>query len=77
MKGSSVRSMSEDSPLPSQMNVEDALKLFGVAETASFDEIIKVRRDLVTRFEGNMEKLAEVRREGRKNDFDDCLFASV
>ncbi|GAQ90259.1 hypothetical protein KFL_006190090 [Klebsormidium nitens] len=52
--------MSEDSPLPSQMNVEDALKLFGVAENASFDEIIKVRRDLVARFEGDMEKLAEV-----------------
>lgn len=52
--------MSEDSPLPSQMNVEDALKLFGVAENASFDEIIKVRRDLVSQFEGDMEKLAEV-----------------
>lgn len=42
------------------MSVENALKLLGVPETASFDEILRAKNSIVAACKDNQEAIAQV-----------------
>lgn len=49
-----------DEPLPSEMSLENALKLLGVGEGASFEEILRAKKVMVDRSGGDQEQLTQV-----------------
>ena len=49
-----------DEPLPSEMSLENALKLLGVGEGASFEEILRAKKVMVDRSGGDQEQLIQV-----------------
>lgn len=58
-KGKLQATQADDLP-PSDMTLESALKLLGVQEEASFDEILRAKRSLVESSDGNQEMLMKV-----------------
>lgn len=51
----------DDSLSPSEMTLETALKLLGVGEGASFDEILGAKKSLVDSCGGDMDRISQVR----------------
>lgn len=49
-----------DDSAPFEMSVENALKLLGVPETASFDEILRAKNSIVAACKDNQEAIAQV-----------------
>ncbi|KAL5706395.1 hypothetical protein ACHQM5_024569 [Ranunculus cassubicifolius] len=49
-----------DEPLPYEMSVENALKLLGVSEGASFDEILRAKKSIVASCRDDEEAIAKV-----------------
>ncbi|KAK2665617.1 hypothetical protein Ddye_004191 [Dipteronia dyeriana] len=48
-----------DDSAPFEMSVENALKLLGVSETASFDDILRAKNSIVSNCKGDKEAIAE------------------
>lgn len=49
-----------DEPLPSEMSLENALKLLGVGEGASFEEILRAKKVMVDKSDGDQEQITQV-----------------
>ena len=49
-----------DEPLPSEMSLENALKLLGVGEEASFEEILRAKKVMVDKCDGDQEQITQV-----------------
>lgn len=49
-----------DDSAPFEMSVENALKLLGVSETASFDEILRAKNSIVANCKDDQEAIAQV-----------------
>lgn len=49
-----------DDSAPSEMSVDNALKLLGVSEGASFDEILKAKKSIVADCKDDQETIAQV-----------------
>lgn len=49
-----------DDPVPSEMSLENALKLLGVAEGASFEEILRAKNAMIERHSGDQEIAIQV-----------------
>ncbi|PKI78676.1 hypothetical protein CRG98_000901 [Punica granatum] len=49
-----------DDSAPFEMSVENALKLLGVSETASFDEILRAKNSIVAECKDDQEAIAQV-----------------
>ena len=49
-----------DDSVPFEMSVENALKLLGVSETASFDDILRAKNSIVANCKGDEEAIAQV-----------------
>jgi hypothetical protein len=50
----------DSSPAPFEMTVEGALKLLGVAEGASFDEILRAKNAVLASFKDDQDAVAQV-----------------
>ncbi|TXG64877.1 hypothetical protein EZV62_011871 [Acer yangbiense] len=48
-----------DDSVPFEMSVENALKLLGVSETASFDDILRAKNSIVANCKGDKEAIAQ------------------
>ena len=57
---SSAGSRADDSSMPSEMSVESALKLLGVVEGASFDEILRAKNNIIATCKDDQDAIAKV-----------------
>ena len=53
-------SRADDSSAPFEMSVESALKLLGVSDGASFDEILRAKNSIVATCKDDQETIAQV-----------------
>lgn len=54
-------SRADDSSAPFEMSVENALKLLGVSEGASFDDILRAKNAVLASYKDDQEAVAQVR----------------